>query len=77
MCSPVLSTVQMLHNTAAEVLANLINADKRLKEIQIGNDEIKTVNFFDNTTIFLSDITCLNRIQATLKIYKKDKIIQR
>ena len=50
----------------AEVIDNLINADKRIKGIQIGGDEIKIVNFADNTTIFLRDITCLNRIQVIL-----------
>ena len=52
----------LLYNIAAEVLANLINADKRIKGIQVGDHEIKLVNFTDNTTIFLRDITCLNRI---------------
>ena len=28
---------KLLYNTAAEVLANLINADKRIKGIQIGD----------------------------------------
>ena len=67
----------MLYNTAAEVLANLINADKRIKGIQIGDHEIKIVNFTDNTTIFLRDITCLNRTQAILTLYEKDKLAQR
>ena len=49
---------------ATEVLANLINADKRIKEMQIGDHEIKILDFADNTTIFLRHITCLNRIQA-------------
>ena len=49
----------LLYNIAAEVLANLINADKRIKEIQIGDHEIKIVNFADNTTIFLRDIPAL------------------
>ena len=57
----------LLYNIAAEVLANLINADKRIKGIQIGDHDIKIVNFADNTTIFLRDITCLNRIQVILK----------
>ena len=65
----------MLYNTAAEVLANLLNADKRLKEIQIGDDEIRMVNFTGNTTIFLRYITCLNRIQAILRLYEKDKLV--
>ena len=34
---------------ATEVLANLINADKMINEIQIGDHEMKIVNFADNT----------------------------
>ena len=64
----------LLYNIADEVLANLINADKRIKGIQIGDHEIKIVNFTDNTTIFLRDITCLNRIQVILKPYENAKI---
>ena len=64
----------LLYNIAAEVLASLINADKRIKGIQIGDHEIKIVNFTDNTTIFLRDITCLNRIQVILKPYENAKI---
>ena len=65
---------KLLYNIAAEVLASLINADKRIKGIQIGDHEIKIVNFTDNTTIFLRDITCLNRIQVILKPYENAKI---
>ena len=68
---------KLLYNIAAEVLASLINADKRIKGIQIGDHEIKIVNFTDNTTIFLKDITCLNRIQVILRLYEKDKLVQR
>ena len=32
---------KLLYNTAAEVLSNLINADKRIKGIQIRDHEIK------------------------------------
>ena len=42
----------------------------RINGKQIGNREIKIVNFADNTTIFLRDITCLNRIQVILKLYE-------
>ena len=59
---------KLLYNTVTEVLSNLINADKRIKGIQIGDHEIKTVNFTDNTTIFLRDITCLNRMQVILRL---------
>ena len=68
---------KLLYNIAAEVLANLINAERRIKGMQIGHHEIKIVNFTDNTTIFLSDITCLNRMQVILRLYEKDKLVQR
>ena len=42
----------------------------RVKGIQIGEHEIKIVNFLDNSTIFVRDITCLNRIQMILKLYE-------
>ena len=42
--------------------------------MQIGDHDIKIVNFADNTTIFLRDITCLNRIQVILKPYENAKI---
>ena len=64
----------LLHNIAAEVLASFINTNKSIKEIQIGDHEIKTVNFTDNTTIFVGDITYLNRIQKILKLYENAKI---
>ena len=38
---------------------------------------MKTVNFTDNTTIFLRDMTFLNRIQVILRLYEKDKLGQR
>ena len=40
----------LLYIIAAEVLASFINANKRIKEIQIGDHEIKIVNFADDTT---------------------------
>ena len=40
---------KLLYNMATEVLANLINADKMINEIQIGDHEMKIVNFADNT----------------------------
>ena len=54
----------LLSITAAEVLASFINTNKKIKGIQKGNHEIKIVNFADDTTISLRDITCLNRIQV-------------
>ena len=66
----------LLYNIATEVLANIINADKRIKGIEIGDHEIKIVNFTNNTTIFLRDITCLNRIEVILRLHEKDKLAQ-
>ena len=66
----------LLYNIVDEVLANLINADKRIKGIQIGDHEIKIVNFTDNTTIVLRDITCLNRLNVIFRLYEKDKLVQ-
>ena len=57
----------LLYNIVTEVFANPINADKRIKGIHIGGHEIKIVNFADYTTIFLRDITCLNRVYVILK----------
>ena len=38
----------LLYNIAAEVLANFVNVDKRIKGIQIGDHEIKIVSFADH-----------------------------
>ena len=59
-----------LYFIADEVPASFINTNKRIKGIQIGDHEIKIVNFADDTTIFLRDITCLDRIQMILKLYE-------
>ena len=63
----------LLEIIAIEVLANFINTDKMIKGIQIGHHKVKTVNFVDNTAIFLWDITCLNMTQVILKLYEKPK----
>ena len=47
-----------------------------MKGIQTGDYEIKMINFTDNTTI-LRDITCLNRVKVILRLYEKDKLVQR
>ena len=64
----------LLYNIASEVLASFINADKTIKEIQKRDHDIKIVNFADNTTIFLRDTTCLNRIQIILQLFENAKI---
>ena len=68
---------KLLYNTVAEVFANLINDDKRIKGIQIEDHEFKIINFTDNNIIFLRDITCLNMIQLILRLYETDKLVQR
>ena len=57
---------------AAEVLANFIDADKRMRKVQIRDHEMKLVNFSDDITIFLGDVTFFNRIQVILKLYEED-----
>ena len=57
-----------------EVFVDFINIDKMNKGIQIGDHEIKTWNFADDTTIFLCDINCLNLKQVILKLHGNTKI---
>ena len=64
----------LLYIIAIEVLANFIDTDKTIKGIQIGDHVIRTVNFADDTTIFLWDVTCLIMIQVILKLYENAKI---
>ena len=55
----------------AEVLAIFIDADTRIKGIQIGDHEIKIVNFADDTTIFLRDFNFLTKIELNLELSYK------
>ena len=64
----------LLYIIAIEILANFINTDKMIKRIQIGDHEIKIVNFADDTTTVLWDITCLNMKQMVLKLYENAEI---
>ena len=57
--------------TAAEVLAVFIDADTRIKGIQIGDHEIKIVNFADGTTIFLRYFSCVTKIELILELSQK------
>ena len=59
--------------TAIESFANFINIDKMMKRIQTANQEMKTINIADDTTIFLRDITCLNMMQVILKLYEMQR----
>ena len=46
---------------ADEVLVIFIGADTRIKGIQIGDHEIKIVNFADDTPFFLKTLAALER----------------
>ena len=50
----------------------------RIKNIQKGNYEIKIINFLDYIAIFLTDITCLNRMHVTIWrcIYLENKLFR-
>ena len=60
----------LLSIIVADILANLIDADKKINEIQIGDHEIKILNIVDNNSIFSRDITRLNRIKVILKLHE-------
>ena len=64
----------LLYIIATTVLDNFINAGKVITRIELGDHEFKIINFADHTTIFLKDITCLNRIQVILTLYENAKI---
>ena len=53
----------LLCTIVAEVLAIFIDADTRIKGIQIGGYEIKIVNFADDTTIFSKGFSCVTKIE--------------
>ena len=43
----------------------------KIKGTQIRDHEIQIINFANDTTIFLRDFTCLNRIQVIFKTIRK------
>ena len=58
----------MLCITVAEVITVFSDTDSRIKSIQVGDHEIKTVNFADDTTIFLGGFSCLTKIKLIFKL---------
>lgn len=52
---------------ALEILAIFINVDTKIEGIQIGDHEIKTVNFAYESTIFLRDFSCVNIMELSQK----------
>ena len=55
------------HTVMAEVPTIFIDADARIKGVQIGDHEIKQ-SILPMTSFFLRDITCLTRIEMTVKL---------
>ena len=56
---------------AVAVLAIFIDAHARIKDMQIGDHEIKPVNFGDDTTILLRGFSCLNKIELISELSQK------
>ena len=54
-----------------EVFAIFINAKTKIKGIQKGDHEINIVNFADDTTILLRDLSCLTKIELILELFEK------
>ena len=61
----------LLQIILVEVLAIFIDADMRIKDIQIGDHDIKIVNFAYDTTIFLRDFSCHTKIELILELSQK------
>ena len=56
--------LSMLCIIVAEILT-------RIKGIQIGDHEVKIVNFADDTTIFLRDFSCFTKTKLILELPQK------
>ena len=55
------------HTAMAEVTTIFVDADARIKGVQIGDHEIKQ-SILPMTSFFLRDITCLTRIEMIVKL---------
>ena len=49
----------------------LVDGDMKIKGIQIGHHKIKIVNFADDTTVFLRDLSCLTKTELILELSQK------
>ena len=47
------------------------DGDMKIKGIQIGHHKIKIVNFADDTTVFLRDLSCLTKTELILELSQK------
>ena len=61
-------TLKLLYITVVEVLAIFINADTRIKGVQIGDHETKQNILLMMQPFFFRDITCITRMQVILKL---------
>ena len=68
--SPGVSTFILFYITVAEVPAIFTDADTRIKEVQIGDHEIKQQIFPKTPPFFLRGINCLTRMQVILRLYE-------
>ena len=63
------STLILLYITVVEILAIFINADKRIKGVQVGDHETKQKTLLMASPILLREIiTCLSIMQVVLKL---------
>ena len=61
----------LLYIISAKVLAVFIDANTRIKRVQIRDYQKKILNFANDTTIFYRDINYLTRIQPILRSWEK------
>ena len=76
-----MSTLILFYMFVAEILAIFIDADTRIKGVQIGGHELNKVNFADDTIIFLksyylpyqntSDFKTIRSFKLKDKLFKK------
>ena len=53
----------LIFNIVLEVLATAIRAEKEIKGIQIGNEEVKLPLFEDDMILYISSVQSLSRVR--------------
>ena len=66
--SPGVSTLILLYITLAKLPNIFIDADTKIKRVQIGDHEIKQQIELIMIPFFLRNITCFTKIQVILKL---------
>ena len=65
----------LVHTLLCIIVAEVIvDDDTKIKGIQIGDREINTANFADDTKISSNDFSCLTK---TIKLFKKSDLMDR